>query len=379
MPTTRPSESRPAAPSEAEPTLPSGSEDAPRPSSKRAGPSRGLLFAAVCVGCLALAGGYAAIAAQRAASARTGAPTSAADAASLSAIASQPHLVFLSTAVGDTYGKVSLASLGADDSPRAGTTLECERVYFAAGRGLCLGNNTIGGFLSSYSAYSFDESFTPKATFRQPGSPSRVRISPDGRYGAMTVFITGHSYADTGFSTATTLVDLESGELIGNLEEFGVTRDGARFESPDFNFWGVTFARDSNRFYATLRSGGHYYLVEGDVARRAMRVVGENVECPSLSPDNTRIAYKRQVGGSGNPAWQLYLRDLASGAERPLAAETRSVDDQVEWLDDGHILYALAEQGPPRTAATSIWVLPVDGSGPPQVFRSQGYSPAVVR
>jgi dipeptidyl aminopeptidase/acylaminoacyl peptidase len=195
----------------------------------------------------------------------------------------------------------------------------------------------------------------------------------------MTVFITGHSYADTGFSTATTLVDLETGETIGNLEEFSVTREGARFDAPDFNFWGVTFARDSNRFYATLRSGGQLYLVEGDVAHRAMRVVGQNVECPSLSPDNTRIAFKRQVSTSGNPAWQLYLRDLRSGEERPLAAETRSVDDQVEWLDDGHILYAWVEQGPPRTAATAVWVLPVDGSAPPRIFHAQGYSPAVVR
>ncbi len=341
-------------------------------------PLRGLVFAGLCVACLALAVGYAALAARRAGSARAGG-SAAVDATALGAIAAQPHLVFLSTAVGDTYGKVSLAPLAGPAAGRAGTALECERVYFAAGRGLCLGNNTVGGFLSTYSAYSFDESFTPKTTFQQPGIPSRVRISPDGRYGAMTVFITGHSYADTGFSTATTLVDLDAGQAIGNLEEFSVTRDGAPFQAPDFNFWGVTFARDGSRFYATLRTSGQHYLVEGDVAQRSMRVVGENVECPSLSPDNTRIAFKRQVGDATRPAWQLYLRDLATGQEQPLAAESRSVDDQVEWLDDGHILYALAESGPARTSATAVWVLPVDGSGPPQVFLPQGYSPAVVR
>jgi hypothetical protein len=61
--------------------------------------------------------------------------------------------------------------------------------------------------------------------------------------------------------------------------------------------------------------------------------------------------------------------DLASGRETPLA-ETRSVDDQVEWLDDGRILYGL--QG-------DIWVVPADGSGTPQVYLADALSPAVVR
>ena len=43
--------------------------------------------------------------------------------------------------------------------------------------------------------------------------------------------------------------------MIANLEELAVFRDGARLEAPDFNFWGVTFAADSDRFYATLATG----------------------------------------------------------------------------------------------------------------------------
>jgi hypothetical protein len=34
----------------------------------------------------------------------------------------------------------------------------------------------------------------------------------------------------------------------------------------DINFWGVTFARAPGRFYATLGTKGHTYLVEGDWA-----------------------------------------------------------------------------------------------------------------
>jgi dipeptidyl aminopeptidase/acylaminoacyl peptidase len=266
--------------------------------------------------------------------------------------------------------------LAGPDGARAGTALTCQRVYFAAGRGLCLGNNILGGFVSKYGAYAFDDSYTPTSTFEQMGTPSRVRVSPDGRIGVTTAFITGHSYADTGFSTSTNLLDLRTGQPIGNLEEFEVTRNGSRFEAPDFNFWGVTFAADSNRFYATLRSGGQHYLVEGNIRQQTMRVVSQDVECPSLSPDNTRIAFKRRVGSAG---WQLYVRDLASGNEQPLSAESRSVDDQVEWLDNGHILYGVTDDGPPQSTATSVWALAVDGSSPPTLFLPQGYSPAVVR
>ena len=68
-------------------------------------------------------------------------------------------------------------------------------------------------------------------------------------------------------------------------------------------------------------------------------MIHENVECPSLSPDGTRIAYKKRTGSSSTP-WHLTVLDLATMRETPLA-ETRSVDDQVEWLDDDHVLYGV--------------------------------------
>jgi len=118
-------------------------------------------------------------------------------------------------------------------------------------------------------------------------------VSPDGRYGAATVFVFGHSYADANFSTQTTMIDMASGTSLGDLEEFTTTRDGVTWASEDFNFWGVTFVgEDSDVFYATVRSAGKTYLVEGDVEARTMRVLRENVECPSLSPDGTTIAFK---------------------------------------------------------------------------------------
>ena len=137
---------------------------------------------------------------------------------------------------------------------------------------------------------------------------------------------------------------MANGKVVSDLEKFDVTRDGKPFDKIDFNFWGVTFARDERTFYATLSSGGKYYLVEGDVPTRRARVIADGVECPSLSPDEKRIAFKRRHGDK----WRLYLLDLESGREHPLA-ETRSADDQVEWLDDERIIYRLVKD---------VWVLP---------------------
>ena len=43
---------------------------------------------------------------------------------------------------------------------------------------------------------------------------------------------------------------------MADLETLQITRDGQPFKNADFNFWGVTFAQDSNTFYATLGTGG---------------------------------------------------------------------------------------------------------------------------
>ncbi|HEV8637471.1 MAG TPA: TolB-like translocation protein [Chloroflexota bacterium] len=330
-----------------------------------------LTLAALSVVCVLVAVGYVALAAGRTdLRAVAAAPTAAPD--TLAAVRAQPHVMFLESQ-GDAFRRVALAPLDGIDGGRVLTNLQCQRVHFAAGRGLCLGRNQLGG------AFVFDESFQPGATLPISGIPSRARVSPDGRYGAMTVFVTGHSYSEGGFSTETTLVDMASGKVLGDLERFEIlTPDGAKFEAPDFNFWGVTFARDPNRFYATLGTGGRFYLVEGDVAARRLRVVRDGVECPSLSPDGTRIAFKKRAAGGGGPIhWRLAVLDLATMAETPLA-ETRSVDDQVEWWDNQHLVYFLPDEGPPATIRPDLWVLPADGSGQARRVGTSAFSPAIV-
>ena len=295
--------------------------------------------------------------------------------ARLAGIAAGPHVVFRHTGVDASYSALSVASLEASTArDRAAAGLSCERVSFSHERGICLQADR--GVFTTYKAVVFDRAFNAIRTFALDGSPSRTRISPDGRVGTITVFVGKDlGYTSSTFSTRTLLVDMASGDVLTDLEQFTTWRDGARFTAPDFNFWGVTFARDSNLFYATLRTQTATYLVRGDLALRTLTVLHENVECPSLSPDNRRIAYKKRVGPQPE-AWRLYTLDLASMTERPIAAETRFIDDQAEWLDDAHVLYAVPRQG---TATSDAWVAPIDGDGPARVFLAEAESPIVVR
>jgi uncharacterized repeat protein (TIGR01451 family) len=283
-----------------------------------------------------------------------------------------PKLLFSNLST-DHNRRVAIVRLESPEGPRGMTSLTCQRIYFAAGRGLCLGSGdgtgTAVDAMFATHGYVLGPDFKITHEVSLGGFPSRVRISPDGRYGATTVFVAGHSYADAGFSTETTIIDLATGGKIGDLERFMLLRDGHVFRGIDFNYWGVTFARDSDRFYATLGTGGRTYLVEGSVTERRMRTLRENVECPSLSPDGTRLAFKKRVGGLVRGVWRFHVLDLATLAETALP-ELRSIDDQIEWLDDRQVLYG---------DGATIWVAAADGSGQPRKFLSQASSPTVLR
>jgi hypothetical protein len=252
----------------------------------------------------------------------------------------------------------------------------CDRVSFAAGQGICL--QTDRGLFTSYKAVLFDAAMKPRHSIKLAGSPSRARVSADGRLGAVTVFLTGqaHGYSSSSFSTKTSLIDMASGEELTDLEQFTTWKDGVKIHAADFNFWGVTFAKDSNMFYATLKTNGKTYLVQGDLGLRKLTILHENVECPSLSPNNRLIAYKKRTGPDLAP-WSIYVLDLSTMTERAIAAETRSVDDQLEWLDEAHVLYGMRRSS--QSALSDVWVAPIDGSGKARVFIAEGDSPTVVR
>src|ERR1700748_293861 len=72
-----------------------------------------------------------------------------------------------------------------------GGDLDCERVYYAAGHGICMGVAPSG---VDYTAKVFNDRLESEETIALSGLPSRARVSEDGRYGAMTVFVNGDAY-----------------------------------------------------------------------------------------------------------------------------------------------------------------------------------------
>jgi hypothetical protein len=301
------------------------------------------------------------------------------------------YLLFRSTTHDDDYGRLSIVAADDPSGPRAFTSLSCDRVDFEGGLGLCLTRPTTG-IVTGTSAVVFNPHFKVLRRVPLTGFPSRARVSPDGRYGAVTTFVTGDSYAATGmYSTRTDIIDMRTGTVLFDLDKLSITKNGAPFQATDFNFWGVTFSNDVRHFYATLGSGGQTYLIKADIATRRASVIASNVECPSLSPDDKEIAFKRRLQGAV-VKWRLSVINLTTLKVRPLA-ETRSIDDQVEWLNNTTIIYgvlkdqAIASLNPFSSATPSLangaplvtntFSVPADGKGTPKLFNTGASSEAV--
>ncbi|MGW4527109.1 hypothetical protein [Amycolatopsis sp. NPDC004378] len=280
-----------------------------------------------------------------------------------------PRLLFRSTADADR-GHVTSVSAADPGGPRTVSPLSCVRVYAAGGTGICLRQD---GDLTTYQLVVLDAQLASKREIPLVGLPNRARVSASGRMLAWTVFVTGDSYNGGMFSTRAGILDTVTGDLAGTLEDYAVTVDGRPYQAADLNFWGVTFTRDDRHFYATMSTAGHRYLVAGDFAAHTIRTLRENVECPSLAPDETRVAFKSAVDGDPGKGWRLSVVDLTTSRVTPLA-ETRSVDDQPAWLDDHTVGY-----GVPRGPGHSdVWSVPADGSGAPRLLIPEAESPAAL-
>ena len=288
------------------------------------------------------------------------------------------EIYFRYTGLDAHYGKLARVRLTGNAGPEFFDTLDCEVVHVAGRRGLCLSAER--GVITTYKARVFDtRSLNVLADLPLAGVPSRCRVSRDGRRAALTVFVSGHGYTAVNFSTQTLLIDLAKGTVDADLEKFTVSKDGTPIQASDFNFWGVTFAADSRYFYATLSTAGEHYLIKGDAKMHSAEVIRKGMECPSLSPDGRRIAFKQRFTDDGRVQWHIAVFDLASGRETVLA-EGRSVDDQLEWLDDRRVLYSMPAGEGGSGATTDVWVARVNGGGGgPERFLGNAYSPAVLR
>lgn len=107
--------------------------------------------------------------------------------------------------------------------------------------------------------------------------------------------------------------------------------------------------------------------MRGDLSARRLDALGQNVECPSLSPDGKRIADKYRTGSQ----WRLHVLDLGTGAGTTLA-DPSHVDDQPMWLDADTVGYTRPVNNSPM-----IFSVPADGGGRPRALHP-GSSPGFV-
>jgi hypothetical protein len=324
-----------------------------------------LAVAGVAVVVLAGAGGwYAVRAAGRSGATGTG--------SGVVTLAPGPWLLLRSTVDGPGYGHLAEVPTAEPRSRQTFTADRCARVYAAHGSGVCLRASTENP--GGYEIALLGPDAATRRAIPMNGIPSRARVSASGRMVSWTTFVTGDSYTGSSqFSTRSGILDTRADVLAGTLETFTLTMDGRPYQAADLNYWGVTFTRDDNRFYATAGTNGKHYLVEGDFARRTFRTLRENVECPSLSPDGTRIAYKKRVSADQSQPWRFAVLNLASMQET-LLAEPRSVDDQPAWLDNHTVMYGLHRD----TRHADVWKVPADGTGRPELLIPDAESPATL-
>ncbi|GAA2993474.1 TolB family protein [Actinokineospora diospyrosa] len=258
-------------------------------------------------------------------------------------------------------GHVGRVPIGQPE-PGTSSDLSCLRVYSAASTTVCLRSVAVPPSFEAaiYSGNNLER------TLPLDGTPSRARVSPSGRLVAWTVFREGDSYMPAGyFSTTAGIYDRQTGTLYGSMEDFTVQG----IDSRDRNFWGITFTPDDKGFYATLATNNTTWLIKGDLATRTLTPLRQNVECPSLSPDGTHLAYKKRLGDH----WRLHTLNLATGTETPLG-EPEEVDDQAAWLDNITVAYARpsGRNGPP-----AIYRLPIAPNATPVLLKLNATSPAV--
>ncbi|GAA2780201.1 TolB-like translocation protein [Crossiella cryophila] len=275
------------------------------------------------------------------------------------------RLVFRNTAPGPHFGVIASVSLADPGGPRRVSQLRCERFSTAAGRGLCVAVEPAP--TPRAVVLLLDDQLRELKRIQIIGTISRARLSADGEIAAWTTFVTGDAYNSASFSTRTGIYNHREDRLQTNIEEIPLHLGGQLHMAEDVNFWGVSFTPDNETFYATVSTGGRTHLVRAAYQDWQAETLRENVECPSLSPDGKRIAFKKRIASDGARPWRIHVLDLATMTETAIA-EPAGIDDQVAWLDEKTLVYGLPGE--------EVWTAAADGSGTSRKLVSWASSPS---
>ena len=276
---------------------------------------------------------------------------------------------------GDDYGRLAIRHT---DGTRTLLDRSCLRVHIAGNHGVCL--SKAEGLTASFDTTFFEASNLDKDIKDYPSAlPSRARISPNGRFSAVTAFVSGSSYVDIGAETTTllTIDEIDSTRLLRGGNQFEINSEEDRFKNLNAQYWGITFGADEDEVYVTGFYGEQPEIMHGTLNNMTIEPTGWVGSCPSLSPDGKTLVFKemRQDG-----SFELVAVDVATNTKMKLG-EARSVDDQVEWLDNDTILYALHPEGGdnPVQPEFDIWMLDIAEGSEPALFLPNADSPAVGR
>lgn len=284
-------------------------------------------------------------------------------------------IAFVNRIPGDDYLRLSVIG---DDGERRLLDRSCDRFHTAEGTLLCLTQTSLGLYQAQLIDLTDPES--PVVHSEVAALPSRARLSQDGQWASWTVFISGSGYQDVGgFSTVVRIRDIAAGRS-ADMSTYEVVSDRTEFKFDEPTYWGVSFGTDGE-FWVTGQFDGFLEVLKGSTVDQTLTPTGLTGSCPSVSPDGKTLVYKRQVIEYGKAdRYQLVAHDLETGNEWELG-ESRSVDDQVEWLDNDTILYGLHAPGVEVAAASfpefDVWQLDIAEGSEPELLIPLADSPSV--